>query len=168
MKKIFLFLCLIIPTLAFSQNEIKTTQTTTLNKSTLLIGEFQKTIYFQMPAMPIGMGVSLTSSIKKIISEDKISYYFCIGTTTIEYSILVDIIKALEYLSLEVSQDLYGDPYQLENIYSIGDFLVGYKIEKGSTRWYLGGYETKDRKDLINRCKNAQMKIEGLMSKDKN
>jgi hypothetical protein len=179
MKKIFLFLCLIIPALAFSQNNQEKVSITKFEEFASATGRIIKFIDYQIPNISSTFGV-LETSIRKVISSGEISYYYRLENlnrrTMIEYSDLVEINKALEILALEVSQDLYLNPDYMESKFrTTDDVTIGYYISKGQAKWYidLGIYSDdtvfiRDHKDMINQFKNAQMKIEELMSKDKN
>lgn len=59
-------------------------------------------------------------------------------TSSIEYTDLLEVIKALETLKTEVNQDVATNPDYLENKFVTEDgFQVGYYISKGKANWYL-------------------------------
>ena len=104
----------------------------------------------------------------------------------IEYNDLVKINKALVNMSSEVESDIAKNTDFLENIYETEDeFVVGYIIKKNKkVKWFVnlvkGRKDMKEtsfddieknssiivssQEDIINTFKNAQAKIEELMS----
>ena len=72
MKKIFLFLCLIIPTLAFSQNDVQKVNMTKFEEFASATGHIIKFIDYQLPNMSLTgfsnlTGGVLETSIRKLI-----------------------------------------------------------------------------------------------------
>ncbi|MCL1484538.1 MAG: hypothetical protein MH208_09330 [Marinobacter sp.] len=60
------------------------------------------------------------------------------STASIEYSDLLEVIKALNSLKSEVESDIRSDPDYMENKFITEDgFQLGYYITKGKATWYL-------------------------------
>lgn len=84
--------------------------------------------------------------IRKINSGSLVSYFFQIekqgkystSTGSIEYSDLLEVIKATNSLKSEVEKDILTNPEYLENKFTTVDgFKVGYIINKGKITWFL-------------------------------
>lgn len=89
---------------------------------------------------------SAETRIRKVSSGDTELYFYQIEkaneyenvTASIEYSDLLEIIKALEQLKLEVDKDVKSNPDYMENKFITEDgFQLGYYISKGKNTWYL-------------------------------
>jgi hypothetical protein len=90
-------------------------------------------------------GVSKTK-IRKINSSNLIGYFFQIekpskygsSVASIEYTDLLEIIKALQTLKKDVDKDILSSPNYLENKFTTTDgFQIGYYISKGKVTWYI-------------------------------
>ena len=84
--------------------------------------------------------------IRKVNSGLTTSYFFQIQktgkysnpTASIEYSDLLEVIKALKTLMLEVDKDLANKSDYLENKFvTVDGFQVGYYVSKEKATWYL-------------------------------
>lgn len=84
--------------------------------------------------------------IRKIISGNTVGYFYQIvksgkyGNTTasIEYSDLLEVIKAIKSLKADVDKDIAANPDYLENKFiTVDGFQVGYYVSKGKASWYL-------------------------------
>jgi hypothetical protein len=91
------------------------------------------------------IGLSETR-IRKITSTNSTGYFFQIektgkydnSTASIEYTDLVEIIKALLALKTDVDRDIISSPDYLENKFTTVDgFQVGYYISKGKATWFI-------------------------------
>ncbi|NNT71674.1 hypothetical protein HKT18_05530 [Flavobacterium sp. IMCC34852] len=89
---------------------------------------------------------SSEARIRKISSGTSSTYFFQIvksgqysnSTASIEYSDLLEVIKALSSLKNEVEKDITANPDYLENKFTTVDgFKVGYLISKGKVTWYI-------------------------------
>ena len=59
-------------------------------------------------------------------------------TASIEYSDLLEVIKALKTLKQEVEKDMAANPDYLENKFiTVDGFQIGYYVEKGKSNWYI-------------------------------
>ena len=60
------------------------------------------------------------------------------SVASIEYSDLLEVIKAIKSLKSEVDADIQSNPDYLENKFVTSDgFQVGYYVSKGKSTWYL-------------------------------
>lgn len=84
--------------------------------------------------------------IRKIKSGTLVSYFFQIekkgkysnAIASIEYSDLLEIIKALSPLKSEIEKDIASNPEYLENKFTTVDgFKIGYYVSKGKATWYM-------------------------------
>lgn len=84
--------------------------------------------------------------VRKINSGSQVIYFYQIekqgkystSTASIEYSDLLEVIKATNSLKTEVDKDILTNPDYLENKFTTVDgFKVGYMITKGKPTWYL-------------------------------
>lgn len=89
---------------------------------------------------------SSEARIRKISSGTASTYFFQIvksgqysnSTASIEYSDLLEVIKALSSLKNEVEKDIASNSDYLENKFTTVDgFKVGYLISKGKATWYI-------------------------------
>ena len=90
-------------------------------------------------------GISETR-IRKINSGSLFSYFFQIekqgkynnSTASIEQSDLLEVIKAISSLKMEVEKDILTNSDYLENKFTTVDgFKIGYMINKGKVTWFL-------------------------------
>ena len=84
--------------------------------------------------------------IRKITSGAVNGYFFQIikegkygpSVASIEYSDLVEVVKALKVLKSEINNDITSNPDNLENRFTTVDGLqIGYFISGGKTNWFL-------------------------------
>lgn len=69
---------------------------------------------------------------------DKSSQYNSHSVASIEYSDLLELIKAMNALKADVEKDIVNSPDYLENKFVTSDgFEVGYYVSKGKAVWYL-------------------------------
>lgn len=60
------------------------------------------------------------------------------SVASIEYSDLLEVIKAIQSLKSEVEADVQNNPDYLENKFTTSDgFQVGYYVSKGKPTWYI-------------------------------
>ena len=138
-----------------------------------------KFVDYNLPNLKLSYGSVAESRIRKIISGNESKYFYQIEnqgkyssyTASIEYSDLVEVIKAIKSLSSEVEKDISLNPDYLENKFTTSDgFQVGYYISKGKASWYLrlekyGSDNTvfvKDGNDIEPAFSAAKTKIEEL------
>lgn len=180
MKKIFTILVLLITTYSFSQDnktqsdKAKTKMETFSSKA----GVITKFIDFNLSNLKTSYTVAETR-IRKINSGNLEKYFYQIekpgkygsSTASIEYSDLLELIKALNSLETQVASDLEKNPDYLENKFITEDgFQLGYYINKGKAKWYIkleeyGSDKTLFIKDLSlieSNLNEAKVKIEDL------
>lgn len=84
--------------------------------------------------------------IRKVNSGSTTAYFYQIEkdgkysstTASIEYSDLLEVIKALSVLKEEVDKDISANPDYLENKFTTVDgFQIGYYVSKGKASWYI-------------------------------
>ena len=108
-------------------------------------GVITKFIDFQLPDMVTTYGKSETR-IRKIKSDNTELYFYQIekegkfdsSTASIEYSDLIEEIKAVQTLKMEVDLDVAANPNYMENNFTTADgFQIGYYVSKGKPTWYI-------------------------------
>jgi hypothetical protein len=101
---------------------------------------------FNLEGLKTTYGIRAESRIRKVNSGSIEKYFYQIekkgkygnSTASIEYSDLLELIKALNKLASDISNDIADNPDYLENKFVTEDgFLVGYYISKGKGTWYL-------------------------------
>lgn len=85
--------------------------------------------------------------VRKLISDGDTLYFYQIQragaveswyTGSIEYSDLLEVIRALQTLKAEFEIDKKSDPFYLENKFiTVDNFEVGYFISQGKGKWAL-------------------------------
>ena len=84
--------------------------------------------------------------VRKVNSGMNTSYFFQIEktgkysnpTASIEYSDLIEVIKALKTLMLEMDKDILNKPDYLENKFvTVDGFQIGYYVSKEKATWYM-------------------------------
>jgi hypothetical protein len=142
-------------------------------------GVIVKFIDINLPNLKLAYGSVAETRIRKIISGPESRYFYQIesqgkyssNTASIEYSDLIEIIKAIKILKTDIDKDITLNPDYLENKFTTTDgFQVGYYMSKGKASWYLrlekyGSDNTifvKDGDDVEVACNNAKIKIEEL------
>jgi hypothetical protein len=93
------------------------------------------------------------------------------STASIEYSDLLEVIKALNVLKVEVDKDAAAMPDYLENKFTTVDsFQIGYYVSKSKIQWYIklekyGSKNTifvKDFASVETAFSDAKVKIQEL------
>lgn len=84
--------------------------------------------------------------IRKVKSGNIETYFYQIekegkygsSTASIEYSDLLEVIKAIKTLKTDVNADIASNPDYMENKFTtVDDFQVGYFISKDKATWYI-------------------------------
>ncbi|NOW98950.1 hypothetical protein [Mucilaginibacter sp. SG564] len=175
-----LMLCGFISTAAWSQEVKKETKVfeTKMDKFSSKTGTISKFVDFRLPDLKTGY-TNAETRIRKLMSGTESLYFYQIEkkgqysntTASIEYSDLLEVIKALKTLTQDVEKDIAGNPDYLENKFVTTDgFQLGYYVEKGRSTWYvkLEKYGTdntlfiKDRTVIESAFGEARAKIEDL------
>lgn len=125
---------------------------------------------------------SAETRIRKVKSGNTETYFYQIekegkydsSTASIEYSDLLEVIKAVKTLKTDVDSDIAGNPDYMENKFTTEDgFQVGYFVSKGKATWYIslekyGSDKTlfvTDGEIIDNAFTNAKNKIDELKTK---
>lgn len=180
MKKVLTILTLLIATYTFSQDikkeseKAKTKMETFASKS----GVITKFTDSKLSNLKSSYTVAETR-VRKINSGDNVRYFYQIekpgkygsSTASIEYSDLLEVIKAFNSLKSEVDNDVATNPDYLENKFETEDgFKLGYYVNKGKVAWYIslekyGSDKTlfiKDLEQIESNFLEAKNKIEEL------
>lgn len=119
-------------------------------------GEILKFVDTTMPGLRLSYG-SAETKIRKLSRGSESAYFYQIekagqyssSVASIEYSDLVEVIKAISALKSEVNNDLATNPDYLENRFVSDDgFIIGYYISKGKAAGLLSLSEM----DRTTRC----------------
>ena len=122
---------------------------------------------------------NLETRIRKVVGNEESHYFYQIEkqaqysnpTALIEYSDLLEIIKAFNVLKAEIDKDMKSNPDYLENKFTTEDgFQLGYYVSNGKLVWYIrlekyGSDNTvfiKDVQTLETSLLEAKNKIEEL------
>ena len=143
------------------------------------LGVITKFIDTKLPDLKLYFSGAAETRIRKVISGSESSYFYQIvnqgkystNTASIEYSDLIEIIKALKALKGSAEQDISADQEYIENKFvSTDGFQVGYYVSKGKCNWFLrlekytsdNTLFIKDGADLETAFLQAKIKIEEL------
>jgi len=126
---------------AKKENESKTKMEMFSSKT----GVITKFTDFQLPNLS-ALYTSAETRIRVLKSGNNNVYFYQIEkegkynstTASIEYSDLLEVIKALKTLKSEVDSDIQSNPDYLENKFITTDgFQIGYYVSKGKSTWYI-------------------------------
>lgn len=148
MKNSILILFIFIAFTTFSQETKKELEKekTKIDAFASKTGTIIKLTDYKLTSIKTLYGGLSETRIRKINSGALVSYFFQIekqgkystSTASIEYSDLLEVIKAINSLKSEVEKDMLSNPDYLENKFTTVDgFKVGYMISKGKVTWYL-------------------------------
>lgn len=175
MKKITLFLLLLAYPIMYAQ-ENKTQPETKMEVFLSKTGVMRKFIDYKIE--PIKSSYETTETrVRKVIVGNESKYFFQIdkpskysnSIASIEYSDLLEVIKALSTLKGALESDIALTPDYLENKFVTTDgFQVGYYVSKSKPKWYVklekyGSDNTIYLDDITpfeNICISAKNKIE--------
>lgn len=171
---------LFISPVVFSQEVKKDAKVfeTKMDKFSSKTGTFSKFIDTQLPNLKLSYG-SVETRIRKLISGTESLYFYQIekkgqysnSTASIEYSDLLEVIKALKTLKQDIEKDVASNPDYLENKFiTVDGFQIGYYVDKGKSSWYIklekyGSDSTlfvKDGLTIESTFDEAKTKIEDL------
>lgn len=180
MKKTLILLALLITTCTFSQDIKKESEKvkTKMEQFASQSGVITKFTDTNLSNLKAGYTVAETR-IRKLNSADNVKYFYQIekpgkygsSTASIEYSDLLEVIKAFNSLKSEVDNDVSNNPNYLENKFITEDgFQLGYYVSKGKATWYIklekyGSDKTlfiKDLGQIESNFTEAKNKIEEL------
>jgi hypothetical protein len=109
-------------------------------------GEVIKFIDYNLDDLKLSYGGTASTRIRKLSSGNDIKYFYQIekaeqygnSIASIEFSDLLEILKAIKILKSEVDKDITTNPDYLENKFLTEDgFQIGYYVSKGKASWYL-------------------------------
>ncbi|WP_285226859.1 hypothetical protein [Flavobacterium tructae] len=108
-------------------------------------GIITKYIDTKLPSLKTSYGTA-ESKIRKVISGSISAYFYQISkqgkygesTASIEFTDLIELVKALKVLQPEMEKDIALNPDYLENKFITTDgFEVGYYVSSGKANWYI-------------------------------
>ena len=147
-KKLTLALLLLATTATIYAQDVKKEAETVKTKMDVFAsktGAITKFIDTKLPALKTSFGGAETR-IRKISNGASFAYFYQIikegkysnSTASIEYSDLLEVLKALKALKTEVSNDVATNPDYLENKFiTVDGFQVGYYVSGGKASWYI-------------------------------
>jgi len=148
-KKSTILLVLLLGTITMYSQDVKKEAETVKTKmdafasKTGIITKFTDT---KLAGLKTIYGDLAETRIRKVNSGSMTTYFYQIekegkysnSTASIEYTDLLEVIKALATLKAEVEKDIAANPDYLENKFvTVDGFQVGYYVSKGKSRWYL-------------------------------
>ncbi len=123
--------------------EVSRTKMDVLSSKT---GTITKFIDTRMPALKTSFTRAETR-IRKVTNGSSTDYFYQIKKRTkkdssiiasVEYSDVLEVIKAVKTLQIDAEKDIASKPYFIENKFiTVDGFHVGYYIKEGKTWWYL-------------------------------
>jgi hypothetical protein len=145
MKKLLLILfCL--PMIGFGQNkDEENKKLTKMDLFTSKTGSIIKYIDYSLTDIK-GNYSNGEARVRKIISGESIGYFFQISktgkystkTASIEYSDLIEVIRAINTLKENSSSDIMSEGDYLENKFVTDDgFQIGYYVKNEKAIWYI-------------------------------
>lgn len=147
-KTAILYLTFLLTISGFSQDakkEVKGAETKMdafLSKTGTLI----KFVDYNLPNLMLLYGEMAETRVRKISSGSESHFFYQIekqgkygsSIASIEYSDLLEVIKAMKVLKADANKDIPVNPDYLENKFVTDDgFQVGYYISSGKITWYL-------------------------------
>ncbi len=162
---------------AKKENETKTKMEIFSSKT----GVITKFVDFNLAKLPT-LYSSADTRIRVLKSGNNDMYFYQIEkegkysstTASIEYTDLLEVIKALKTLKSEVNADVESNPDYMENKFTTSDgFQLGYFVSNGKSTWYvrLEKYGTDNTlflrsvDDFEQSMENAKNKINELKNK---
>lgn len=128
-----------------AQEISKEAEKTKMDVFTSKTGSILKYIDINLPNIKTSFASSETR-IRKVISGTTTGFFYQIvkegkysdKTASIEYSDLIEVLKALKALKAEVDTDIALNPDYMENKFITEDgFQVGYYVSNGKASWYI-------------------------------
>lgn len=108
-------------------------------------GSITKFVDTKLPNLKASFG-SAETRIRKITNGSSSAFFYQIvkegkysnSTASIEYSDLIEVLKALKALKSEVTNDISANPDYMENKFvTVDGFQVGYYVSGGKASWYI-------------------------------
>ncbi|WP_300491506.1 hypothetical protein [Flavobacterium sp.] len=116
--------------------------TTKMDVFTSKTGSIIKIVDTKLPKLKTTYNATVETRIRKISNGAASAYFFQIvksnSIASIEYSDLIELLKALQVLKNEINSDITSNPDYLDNTFTTTDgFQMGYFCSGGKTSWYL-------------------------------
>ncbi|WP_242156370.1 hypothetical protein [Aestuariivivens sediminis] len=149
MKHLQIFIILLVTSLSIHSQDLKNESENVKTKMDAFAsktGVITKFIDFNLEDLKSSYGIKIDTRIRKVNSGSLESYFYQIikpgkysnSTASIEYSDLLELIKAIEVLENNESEDVISNPDYLENKFITEDgFQLGYYVNNGKSKWYL-------------------------------
>lgn len=133
---------------AFSQETKKETKVaeTKMEAFASKTGTITKFVDTKLASLKLSYGEMADTRVRKLNSGSESRFFYQIvkqgkygsSTASIEYSDLLEVVKAMKTLKAEVDKDIAANPDYLENKFvTVDGFQVGYYVSSGKTTWYL-------------------------------
>jgi len=147
MRKIIILLFINIGFSCFGQEQKKNIEDikTKMDVFTSKTGVISKFIDYKLSN--IGSTYSFAETrVRKVTNGNIIGYFYQIekegkyssNIASIEYTDLLEVLKALKTLKSEVDSDVTSNPDYMENKFiTVDGFQVGYFVSKGKPKWYI-------------------------------
>lgn len=178
------FLCISLVVFAFTsllgqdKKEIKKEETK-MDLFASRTGVITKFTDYKLSGIKMFLGEKAETRVRKVTSGGESRYFYQIerrgeysnATASVEYTDLLEVIKAFQVLKKELANDAANKPDYLENKFTTVDgFQVGYYVEGSKAKWYLqleryGTNKTiflNDADTIENGLQEAKNKIEEL------
>lgn len=126
------------------KNELETVKTK-MDVFASKTGAITKFVDTELPTLKTSYG-GVETRIRKVSNGVTSAFFYQIekegkyssNTASIEYSDLLEVLKALKALKAEVGNDVAANPDYLENKFiTVDGFQVGYFISDAKTSWYI-------------------------------
>lgn len=148
LKKILFVSAMTIMSITIYGQEIKKDAETIITKMDIFTsktGGITKFVDTKLPNLKTTFGSTETRVRKIVNGNSSVSFYQIVKeskysntTASIEYSDLIEVLKALKALKTEVDNDIATNPDYLENKFvTVDGFQVGYYVSKGKASWYI-------------------------------
>ena len=146
-KILFTFIAFLSFLAAFAQDkkDIKKNETK-MEAFASRTGVIVKFVDYKLSGFKQFLGEKAETRIRKVIAGGESRYFYQIEkhgeysnpTASIEYSDLLEVIKAFEVLKNESATDISSKPDYLENKFTTSDgFQIGYYIDGSKIKWYM-------------------------------
>lgn len=148
LKKLFtIFAVMFITAISYGQDAKKEAETvkTKMDVFASKTGSITKFVDYKLPNLPASYS-SAETRVRKITNGTSTGYFYQItkegkysnSVASIEYSDLVELLKAVKALKTEVNNDIAANSDYMENKFiTVDGFQVGYYVSKGKASWYL-------------------------------
>lgn len=148
MKKFLLISTLTIMSIVTYGQDVKKEAETIKTKMDVFAsktGSITKFVDSKLPNLKASFG-SAETRIRKITNGTSSAFFYQIvkegkysnSTASIEYSDLIEVLKALKALKAEVTNDVSASPDYMENKFvTVDGFQIGYYVSGGKASWYI-------------------------------